>query len=395
MQSDYERIRDLAAEIEPRLLELRRDFHRHPEISWEEHRTTSKIREQLCEDGIEILDLDLETGVVARIVGGPGPTVALRADIDALPLQERTGLPFASVNHGVMHACGHDSHITWLLGAAGILARMKDRVPGEVRLLFQPGEERTGGALKLIEAGFLDGVGMIFGAHCKPDLRAGTVGISPGYLMAAVAGFTITVTGQGGHGAMPHRAVDPIPAVGAILTNLQSIVARNVDPLASGVISVGTVTTGTAGNIIPAEATISGTMRAYAPDVQELLIGRLRRIAQHTAAVLDCEAELEGMLFRVPPVQNDERAAAVAREAAEAVLGSGAVLEAIPVLASEDFAYYQRETSGCFLWIGVGNEEKGINNNWHHPEFTVDEECLPVGASVLASAALKSLHHLG
>lgn len=395
MRSNEECIRGLAEEIEPRLLELRRDFHQHPEISWEEHRTSSKIKEQLSEDGIEIMDMELETGVVARIVGGEGPTVALRADIDALPLQERTGLPYASVNHGVMHACGHDSHITWLLGAAAILARMKDRIPGEVRLLFQPGEERTGGALKFIEAGFLDGVDMIFGAHCKPDLSTGTVGISPGYLMAAVAGFSITVTGQGGHGAMPHKAVDPIPAVGAILTNLQSIVSRNVDPLASGVVSVGTVATGTVSNIIPAEATISGTMRAYAPDVQELLIGRIRTIAQHTAAAFDCEAELEGMFFRVPPVNNDERAAAVARKAAEGVLGPAAVLEATPVLASEDFAYYQREAPGCFLWIGVGSEDKGIDKNWHHPEFTVDEDCLSVGSAVMANAALRALDDLG
>ena len=390
MKSEGQHIVLLARDLAPQLIELRRFFHQHPELSREEHLTTQKIKDALADLGIEIADLNLETGVCGRISSGEGRIVALRADIDALPLQEKTGLPFASRTEGCMHACGHDSHITWLLGAAMILTQMKEKFTGEVRLIFQPAEERTNGAQDMIAAGALEGVDMIFGAHNKPDLPADTVGIAPGYLMASVAGFKITVTGRGGHGAIPHLTRDPMPVAGAILTGLQSIVARNVDPLESAVISVGSITGGTAGNIIPGEVTITGTVRAYTPEVQALITRRLQTLASATAMAFDCTAECTGPTFRLPPVDNDPEATRIARTSTEKILGSDRVVDAVPVLASEDFSLYQERTPGCFMWIGSDSPDKG----WHHPEFTVNEDCLPVGAAVLAAAALEALREL-
>ena len=390
MKTEAQHIVSLAKDLAPELIELRRYFHQHPELSREEHLTTQKIRDILTDLEVEITDLNLETGVCGRISSGEGKIVALRADIDALPLQEKTGLPFASRTEGCMHACGHDSHITWLLGAAMILTRMKAKYAGEIRLIFQPAEERTSGAKDVINAGVLEGVNMIFGAHNKPDLPAGTVGIAPGYLMASVGGFKITITGRGGHGAIPHLTQDPMPVAGAILTGLQSIVARNVDPLESAVISVGTITGGTAGNIIPAEVTITGTVRAYSPEVQALVTRRLHTLASATARAFDCTAECTGPEFRLPPVNNDPEATRIARTSTEKILGSDSVVDATPVLASEDFSLYQERTPGCFMWMGSDSPDKG----WHHPEFTVNEDCLYVGAAVLAAAALEALREL-
>lgn len=390
MEATAARIFSLARHITADLIQLRRHFHQHPELSGEEYRTTQKIRDVLADLGVDIVDLNLETGVCGRLTDGDGPVVALRADIDALPLQERTGLPFASRETGCMHACGHDSHITWLLGAAMILTRMKAEYPGEVRLLFQPAEERTNGARRMIDAGALEGVDMIFGAHNKPDLPAGSVGISPGYLMASVGSFRITVTGRGGHGAIPHLTADPMPVAGAILTGLQSIVARNVDPLESAVISVGNIAGGTASNIIPDEVTMAGTVRAYDPGVKRLIARRIHTLASGTAGAFDCTAECTGPEFTVPPVDNDPRATRIANHVAVQLLGDDRVLDATPVLASEDFSLYQERTPGCFMWIGSGSPEIG----WHHPRFTVNEDCLPVGAAVLAATALEALREL-
>lgn len=389
METAEKRILSLARALTPDLVELRRHFHRHPELSGVEHRTSEKIRDVLRDIGVDILDFGLPTGVCARIAAGEGPVVALRADIDALPLQEETGLPFASEESGCMHACGHDSHITWLLGAAMILTRMRPDLAGEVRLLFQPAEEHTDGARQMIGAGALDGVDMIFGAHNKPDLPAGTAGIAPGYLMASVGSFSITITGRGGHGALPHLTVDPMPAAGALLTGLQSVVARNIDPLASGVISVGSITAGTASNIIPGEVTMTGTVRAYDPKIQEIIARRVPTLAANIARAFDCTAACTGPEFAVPPVDNDPTATEIARDAAVRVLGEEMVLDATPVLASEDFSFYQEHAPGCFMWIGSESP-----HGWHHPEFAVREDCLPVGAAVLAATALGALQRL-
>ncbi len=383
-----------ARSMQDELIELRRDFHRHPELSGEEHRTTETIRQFLADIDVEILASDLETGVIGRLRRGAGPTVALRADIDALPLQEDSGLPFASATPGVMHACGHDAHMTWLLGAACMLSQ-RDDLPGEVRLLFQPAEEITSGAEKMIAAGALDDVDMVFGAHTKPDLPCGEIGVKPGYLMASTGAFEFAIHGKGGHGAVPQTAIDPIPAAGNILTAVQSIVARDVDPLESGVITVGKLSAGTAGNIIPSTATLQGTMRAFEPEVKEMLVHRLRTVVENVARAHDCRAEVRRLAFGVPPVHNDSDAAEIARQAAAELLGDRAVLNARPVLASEDFSCYQKCVPGCFFWIGTGDTSgEEPNHGWHHPAFTIDEESLSVGTAVMTQTALNALESL-
>ncbi|MFO7942373.1 MAG: M20 family metallopeptidase [Bacillota bacterium] len=386
---DLRDILELAEGSEPRLREAREEFHRHPELSGEEYWTSEKIEEFLREIGCEIMDLGLETGVVARIPGNPQkPVVALRADIDALPLTEKTGLDYASEYPGLMHACGHDVHISWGLGAAMILSELPPDSIGEVRLLFQPSEEKTSGAKKLIEAGALKGVDYIFGGHNKPDLPAGTVGVSEGYLMATSGRFAFRIVGKGGHGALPHLTRDPIAALAATLSGINTVVSRNVDPLDSAVISVGTVQAGTVGNIIPPDAEVSGTLRSLKSEVADLVERRLREVVDAAALGHECEIEWQKLERGVPAVDNHPEATALAREAASKLLGDDKVVEAVPVMASEDFALYQREVPGCFMWIGSGHSEDPEGPGWHHPEFYPSPACVPVGAAILAASAV-------
>ncbi|MFW5896997.1 MAG: M20 metallopeptidase family protein, partial [Bacillota bacterium] len=349
-------IMEFAEGFEPRLREAREEFHRHPELSGEEYWTSHRIGDILREIGCEVMDLGLETGVVARIPGDPRkPVVALRADIDALPLTENTGLDYSSEYPGLMHACGHDVHITWGLGAAMILSELPRDSIGEVRLLFQPSEEKTSGAKELIDAGALKGVDYIFGGHNKPDLPAGTVGVSEGYLMASSGRFAFRIVGKGGHGALPHLTRDPIAALGTALSGVNTVVSRNVDPLDSAVISVGTVRAGTVGNIIPPDAEVSGTLRSFRPEVADLVERRLREVVEAAGRGHLCEIDWQQLERGVPSVDNHVEATALAREAASKLLGEDKVFEAVPVMASEDFALYQREVPGCFMWIGSGH----------------------------------------
>ncbi len=396
MNSRLRHLLHAAGEIEPELHKMREHFHRYPELSGEEYDTSRRIIDVLSRAGYEIMDLGLETGVVARLrTDERGPTVAVRADIDALPMTEKTGLSYASTYPGRMHACGHDAHITWGLGAAMLLANLPERPPGEIRLLFQPSEEKTSGARVLIDAGALDGVEYIFGGHNKPDLPAGVVGISEGYLMATSGRFAFRIVGKGGHGAIPHLTHDPMPATGAILSAIQTIVARNVDPLDSAVISVGSVHGGTAGNIIPPEVEITGTMRSFRPEVADLIEERLRGVAEAGAATQGCSIEWDTLKRGVPAVCNDSQATHRARSAVEELLGSDHVVPAVPVMASEDFSLYQERVPGCFLWIGSGYPSDPGGPGWHHPEFSAAPECIPTGAAVLAATALGVLLHPG
>lgn len=256
----------LAKEIEQQLIFIRRELHQYPELSMEEFQTTRLIRGWLSEAGLSFMDLDLPVGVVAEVAGEkPGPTIALRADIDALPVTEETGLPFASRVPGKMHACGHDFHTAAMIGAAILLQRHAAHLKGRVRFLFQPGEERAEGARVLIEAGALNGVSGILGMHNKPDLPVGTVGIRVGPLMASADRFEIRVKGRGGHGAIPERAVDPIVAASAVVTGLQTVVSRNISPLESAVVSVCRIQAGTTWNVIPDDAVLEGTVRTFHP----------------------------------------------------------------------------------------------------------------------------------
>ncbi|CAG5087628.1 Putative uncharacterized protein yxeP [Thermobacillus xylanilyticus] len=380
-------LKDSAGALAPHLVAIRRELHMHPELSLEEFETTRRIRGWLEEAGLSVQTFGLKTGLVVDIEGAsPGPTVALRADIDALPVTEETGLPFASCEPGKMHACGHDFHTASMIGAALLLHKRRDQLKGRVRMLFQPAEEIAAGARAMIRAGVLEGVDAILGMHNKPELPVGTVGIRTGALMASVDRFEIRVTGKGGHGAIPDAAVDPIVAASAIVGALQTIVSRNVSPLESAVISVCRFQSGATWNVIPDCAELEGTVRTFNADVRRRIPEQIRRVAEGVAAGYGASAELiwtEGQHF----VNNDPAMAALMTRAAEE-LGL-TVVEARPTTAGEDFSVYQEHVPGCFIWMGTSGTEE-----WHHPKFTLNEDALPVSAALFAHAAELALETL-
>lgn len=376
-----------AEEWANRLVEYRRHLHQYPELSGEERKTTAKLQEWLAEAGIQTVDYGLNTGVIAEIgEGNSGPIIALRADIDALPIQEETGLPYASRNQGKMHACGHDFHTAALLGAAILLKNKESELRGKVRLIFQPAEEKAVGALQVIESGALEGVKAILGLHNKPDLPVGAIGIKEGPLMAAADGFVLEVKGQGTHAAVPEVGVDPIVAASQIVTSLQSIVSRNLSSLQQAVVSVTRFHSGTSWNVIPENAVLDGTIRTFEENARATVRERFAQIVEGVAAAYQVKTQLR-WIQGPPAVRNDSRLAALAREAT-AALGLTAV-EPAQSLAGEDFAYYQRKVPGLFLFVGTSGSRE-----WHHPAFDLDERALPITAEYLAELtelALRSL----
>ncbi|WP_263560250.1 amidohydrolase [Paenibacillus polymyxa] len=373
--------------LEQKLVEIRRHLHRYPELSNEEVETTAYIRRLLKEQDITILDVPLRTGLVAEIGGQQeGPTVALRADIDALPIQEETGLPYASLHPGKMHACGHDFHTASLLGAAALLKQREHKLKGTVRLVFQPAEEKAKGAAQVLDSGALAGVQAIFGLHNKPDLPVGTVGIKEGPLMAAADGFCIEVEGLSTHAAVPHAGIDPIVVSSHIITALQSIVSRSVNPLDSAVISVTKLHSGNAWNIIPDRAHLDGTIRTFDENVRAQVAERFEQVVKGVADAFGTKATIR-WIEGPPPVLNDGKLAVIAVQAAEAV--GLEVVRPIPSSASEDFGFYQKNVPGVFVFVGTAGSQE-----WHHPAFDLDERALPGTAKLLASlaeSALKSI----
>ena len=373
-----------ARALYPVLSDFRRDLHRHPELSMQEVETTRKIKQFLLNEGITVLPLELPVGVLAEIVGdGDGPIVALRADIDALPVQEETGLPYASKIAGKMHACGHDFHTAAILGAAVLLKRHASKLRGKVRLLFQPAEEKGTGARAMIEAGALEGVEAIFGMHNKPELPVGTIGLSAGPLMASVDGFKIKVHGKGGHAAVPDAAIDPIVAASAIVGGIQTAVSRNTSPFDRAVVSICSFHAGTTWNVIPDLAVLDGTVRTFRQEVRHDMPDRLHRIAMGIAAGYGAEAELS-WFSGIPTVNNDAAAVETVRYAAEALKLQ--VTEAIPSAGGEDFAHYQEKVPGCFIWMGTSGTEE-----WHHPKFTLNDEALVPSSALFALTAVHAL----
>ncbi|MFC3800211.1 amidohydrolase [Cohnella sp. GCM10012308] len=373
--------------LERQLIDIRRRLHANPELSGEEYETTAAIREWLGREGVRIADYPLKTGLVAEIGGlREGPIVALRADIDALPIQEETGLPFASQRPGVMHACGHDFHTAALIGAAVLLKRREAELPGTVRLLFQPAEEKAKGAAQVIASGALAGVAAVFGLHNKPDLPVGTVGIRSGPIMAAADGFAVEVDGRGTHAAVPEAGLDPLVTAAHMLTALQSIVSRNVSSLDSAVVSVTRLSAGTSWNVIPEKAIFDGTIRTFDEDVRAEVQRRFEQVVDGVAAAFGTTARTR-WTGGPPPVVNDAR---WARSAAKAAERAGlTVLEPKPSPAGEDFALYLKEAPGAFVFLGTSGARE-----WHHPAFDVDESALPLAAAYLASAAIEALAEL-
>jgi amidohydrolase len=376
------------AALTAQLVDWRRDFHRHPEVAFEETRTSAVLREVLEGLGLSVRSAG-GTGLVAVLQGrSGGKTVALRADMDALPVQEVGGREYGSQNRGVAHACGHDGHMAMMLAAAKVLTARKGEFSGRVVFLFQPAEEKPpGGAKRMVEEGALDGVDAIFGLHLWQAFPTGRVGVIRGPMLAQADNFRITVTGKGGHGAMPHTAVDPIVAAAQVIVNCQTIVSRNVNPLKPCVVTFGTVNGGTTNNIIPAEAVLTGTVRTFDSAVQTLAERRLREIAEETAKAFGASCQVD-YVPGYPALVNDAAMADFAADVAKGVLGEDCLYAFDPVMGGEDFAFYLQKVPGAFIFLGAGD---GHEFSHHHPAFDIDERALPMGALLNISLALEFL----
>jgi amidohydrolase len=379
-----------AAEAET-IVGWRRMLHRIPELGFEEHRTARFVAERLDALGFETRTGVAGTGVVAclRSKASSRAAVLLRADMDALPIEEVPGREYGSTIPGRMHACGHDGHMAMLLGAAALLAKARDRLRRDVVFCFQPGEEGHGGALRMIDAGLLDwfDIGCAFALHLWSPYPAGTLHVCAGPIMAAQDEFRATFHGRGGHGAVPHSAIDPIVSAAQAVTVLQAVVSRSVDPLAAAVVSVGCLHGGTAPNVIPDSAELHGTLRAFDESLRERLRQRVRQVLEGVALAGECRLEYV-LQPGYPAVVNTVDEVVVMRRAAESTLGAQSVVEARPLMAAEDFAYFLRERPGAFALLGAGNPSRGIDAPHHSPRFDIDEAVLHRGAELLARVAL-------
>lgn len=372
-------------ELEKTLLELFLQLHAHPELGFEERASTAAIREILVREGVEILDSGLETGLVAQITGAlPGPVIGLRGDIDALPIQEETNLPYASEVPGRMHACGHDAHAAIMLGAAILLHRRRDRLRGSVKLVFQPAEENSYGALRVLGTGTLDDAALFLAVHTYPAFPAGVLGIKEGPVMAAVDRFEIHIRGRGSHAAHPHKGVDPVVVQAAIVLGAQSIVSRALDPFAPAVVSITHARSGNTWNVIPETAYLEGTVRTLDPAARATVRARLDALVQQTALAYGAEAEL-AWHPGPPAVLNDpglcSEARAVARE-----LGFR-VDRQEDTLGGEDFSYFLQDRPGIFIRVGSGGDYPS-----HHPRFTVDPAAIYPAAEYFAQLAERLLN---
>jgi amidohydrolase len=375
------------------LASWRRDLHQHPELAFRETRTADLVAGQLGALGIEVRTGVGRTGVVGLLHGGrPGPTVMLRADMDGLPIQEQSDAPYASQVPGVMHACGHDGHVAMLLGAATLLARHAADLPGNILFVFQPAEEALGGAAAMLDDGLLTdpAPAAAFGLHLWNAMPVGRVGAQAGPMMAAADLVQIVVRGRGGHGALPHEAVDAIAVTGQILSALQTIVSRNVDPQETAVLTIGSVHGGTAYNVIAETVALEGTIRTFSPAVRETVLTRLRVLLDGIAAGMGARYDLK-VQDVAPAVVNDPGISEVARAAAVQIVGATSVAWHLPLMVSEDFSEYQRLVPSCYMLLGSGNPALGLDAPHHNPRFDFDEMVLPIGAALMAAAATRFL----
>lgn len=372
----------------------RRTIHRYPELSFTEQRTAALVNSVLIDLGLPTETEVAKTGVVAHIRGGNGPTVALRADMDALPIQEINGSEFDSTRPGIMHACGHDAHTAMLLGAATLLKQLADegKLPGVVRLLFQPSEEAQdeegkSGGMRMVEEGALQGVDAVFGLHVDPFHDVGYVATRPGPMMAAADMFELIVIGSGGHAARPQNTIDPIALSAHVINAVHQIVSRRLDPTQPGVITIGTIQGGAANNVIPDRVTMTGTIRSFTPEVRTLLQDELMRAA---GVVESLGGRAEVTIFPgYPPTVNDPAATEHMMDAMRELLGEDRVAESELIMGAEDFSYMAQAVPGCFLRLGVHNPSWREYYPVHRADFRLDEDALPIGAAALALTALR------
>ena len=374
-------IRSEIKDIEKNIIDWRRDFHQYPELGFDEHRTSKIIGESLKEMGLAPKMNVGKTGVIADLTFGQGPTIGLRADMDALPMQETSGLDFSSKHDGVMHACGHDGHMAMLLGAAKVLTRNGDSFNGTVRFIFQPAEEGAGGARYMIEDGCLDGVDEIYGIHVWNYQPVGEVGITDGPVLAAADMFEINIKGIGGHGAAPQGTVDAVVVSSHLVQALQTIVSRNTNPLESTVVTIGTINGGHNFNIIADEVTLSGTARAYTEENRNLIKTRMAEIIDGVAKTFGAEISFD-YEDGYPPTINHTDPVNKVLKAAERVVGEKAGMPYLS-MGGEDFSYYLQKIPGCFFFVGSApNDQKLFETPHHCSHFTMDERALLVGPSI-------------
>eukprot|EP00931_Biecheleriopsis_adriatica_P040708 TRINITY_DN23325_c0_g1_i2.p1 TRINITY_DN23325_c0_g1~~TRINITY_DN23325_c0_g1_i2.p1 ORF type:complete len:456 (+),score=57.12 TRINITY_DN23325_c0_g1_i2:3-1370(+) len=418
---DFQSVRTQAAGIHEEIVSWRRELHKHPELMYQEHHTSRYIQEVLSHIGVSFttgwsvntrqdrIPGPGGTGVVAEIGSGKPPIVALRADIDALPITEETPIPFKSENPGRMHACGHDGHASMLLGAAKLLSGHKKNLPGTVRLIFQPAEEGGAGAKRMLEEGVLKNVSRIFGLHVWPGLPTGSIGGRAGVTMAAGDFFEFRIIGKGAHGAMPHQGMDPITAAAAIVQSLQTLVARETDPLDAAVVSVTKLNSGDAFNVIPEVASIGGTIRALSVEGLEFLRKRLVEVAGHVALAHRCRIEdVKFMPDYFPPTKNDKELWQWVESPEVGIKQSATELSMhwsmSPTMGGEDFSFYAQDVPGAFIFLGQGsgpgivdapqNMSFPTSTPVHSPRFNMDETVLDLGAALHTHLAMRSLEVL-
>ncbi|HEY9122124.1 MAG TPA: M20 family metallopeptidase [Brevefilum sp.] len=382
-----------ALQIKEEIIALRRDIHSHPELGFEEKRTSKIVADRLEELGLTVTRGIAETGVVGILEGTKeSPVLLLRFDMDALPILEENEVDYTSQNPGVMHACGHDSHVAIGLSVAKLLASKRNKLQGMVKFVFQPAEEGGGGAERMVEAGVLENPKPDYsmGVHVWNDKPVGWYGLTKGPVMAGAHIFSVKLEGKGAHAASPHQGIDPVVAAAQIITALQTILSRNVPPLESAVVSVCQVDSGTAFNIIPQQANFSGTIRTFKPEVFERVKQRFTSIVKDVASAFDCQAEIS--LKRITyPVVNDPALVDLMANAVNAVDMDAVIDFSLQTMGSEDFSFMMHDIPGCFVMIGSANPEKGLNYGHHHPRFDIDEACLPYAVAILASGAVDIL----
>ncbi len=369
-----------------RMIEYRRQFHKHPEIGYKEHKTSKFVSEKLKELGYKVSEGYGKTGVIGLLNENvEGKTLMLRADMDALALQELNDVEYKSQNDGVMHACGHDAHVSILLMVAEQLTKIKDKIKGKVKCLFQPAEEGLNGAKAVVKDGALENpkVDNVFGLHVFTNMDIGTVGVSSGCIMGGVDMFDLKIIGKGGHGALPHETIDPIVATANLISSMQTIISRNVDPMQSGVVTFGTIKGGTAFNIIPEVVELSGTVRTTSNEMHDKVEKRFREIVEGVSKAFNVNYELSYYLENYPTINNPQMTALVDGVARE-VIGKENIID-FRTMGGEDMSVYLNKVPGCFFFIGGRNQEKGITAPHHNPYFDIDEDSLTIGAEMMLS----------
>lgn len=385
MPDFYQEAKDLFAYSQ----NIRRDLHRHPELGFQEVRTAGIVTRDLGQLGLEVTTGIAKTGVMALLEGArPGPVILLRFDMDALPIEEETGAEYASTVPGVMHACGHDTHVATGLTVARLLQNHREELCGTVKLVFQPAEEGLGGAPRMVEEGVLENPAPVkaLALHVWNERPIGWVGAAPGPVMAGAGTFRVKITGKGGHGAAPHTTIDPVLAGAQIVTALQSLVARNIPPLESAVVSVTKFHAGEAFNVIPMTAELGGTVRYFTQDIRKIVHERFVQIAKGVGQAMGCEVEVEfGSIAST--VINDLEVTTRVGESIRRTIPDATLDTDFQTMGSEDMSAILEQVPGCYFFVGSANAERGLNYGHHHPKFDVDEEVLPRCAALMAAAA--------